>query len=58
MQHLAAESDGKRFGDGEMNLIVDKDCNTILTLVERSTNFLLVEKLKHDKEATPLAKVA
>ena len=52
-----AEADGKRFGDWEMDLIVDKDSNAILTLVERSTNFLLMEKLKHGKKAMPLAKV-
>jgi len=52
-----AEADGKRFGDWEMDLIVDKDGNAILTLVERSTNFLLMERLKHGKEAMPLAKV-
>lgn len=52
-----AEADGKRFGDWEMDLIVDKDSNAILTLVERSTNFLLMEKLKHGKKAKPLAKV-
>jgi len=52
-----AEADGKRFGDWEMDLIVDKDGNAILTLVERSTNFLLMEKLRHGKEAMPLAKV-
>ena len=40
-----------------MDLIVDKDSNAILTLVERSTNFLLMEKLKHGKKAMPLAKV-
>lgn len=40
-----------------MDLIVDKDCNAILTLVERSTNFLLMEKLRHGKKAMPLAKV-
>ena len=51
-----AEADGKRFGDWEMDLIVDKDNNAILTLVERSTNFLLMEKLKHGKKAMPLAK--
>ncbi len=38
-----AEADGKRFGDWEMDLIVDKDSNAILTLMERSTNFLLME---------------
>lgn len=52
-----AEADGKRFGDWEMDLIVDKDNNAILTLVERSTNFLLMEKLKYGKKAKPLAKV-
>lgn len=51
------EADGKRFGDWEMDLIVDKDSHAILTLVERSTNFLLMEKLKHGKKAKPLAKV-
>ena len=48
-----AEADGKRFGDWEMDLIVDKDSNAILTLVERSTNFLLMEKLKYGKKAKP-----
>ena len=52
-----AEADGKRFGDWEMDLIVDKDGNAILTLTERSTNFLLMEKLRHGKKAKPLAKV-
>ena len=52
-----AEADGKRFRDWEMDLIVDKAGNAILTLVERSTNFLLMEKLTHGKKAMPLAKV-
>ena len=51
-----AEADGTRFGDWEMDLIVDKDSNAILTLTERSTNFLLMEKLRHGKKAKPLAK--
>ena len=51
-----AEADGKRFGDWEMDLIVDRDSNAILTLTERSTNFLLMEKLRHGKKAKPLAK--
>ena len=51
-----AEADGKRFGDWEMDLIVDKDSNAILTLTERSTNFLLMEKLKQGKKAGPVAK--
>lgn len=52
-----AEADGTRFGDWEMDLIVDRDSNAILTLTERSTNFLLMEKLRHGKKAGPLAKV-
>ena len=51
-----AEADGKRFGDWEMDLIVDKDSNAILTLTERSTNFLLMERLKHGKKAKPVAR--
>ena len=41
------EADGKRFGDWEMDLIVDSYKHCILTLVERSTNMLLMEKLPH-----------
>ena len=52
-----AEADGTRFGDWEMDLIVDKDQNAILTLVERSSDRFLMEKLKHGKQAMPLAKV-
>lgn len=52
-----AEADGSRFGDWEMDLIVDRDSNAVLTLTERSTNFLLMEKLKHGKKAVPVAKV-
>lgn len=51
------EADGERFGDWEMDLIVDKDQNAILTLVERSSDRFLMEKLKHGKQAMPLAKV-
>jgi len=50
------EADGTRFGDWEMDLIVDKEGNAILTLLERSTNFMLIEKLKQGKKAKPLAK--
>ena len=52
-----SEADGTRFGDWEMDLIVDKDQNAILTLVERSSDRFLMEKLKHGKQAMPLAKV-
>ena len=48
-----AEADGRRFGDREMDLIVDRGGNAILTLTERSTNFLLMEKLKQGKKAGP-----
>ena len=34
----------------------DKDSNAILTLTERNTNFLLMEKLKHGKKAKPVAR--
>lgn len=50
------EADGKRPGDWEMDLIVDKDSNAILVLMERLTNFTLMEKLKHGKKAKPLAR--
>ena len=39
-----------------MDLIVDKDNHAILTMIERSTNFLLMSKLKDGKKAMPLAK--
>ena len=52
------EADGKRFGDWEMDLIVDKDQNGILTMIERSTVFLLMAKLKQGKLAMPVAKTA
>ena len=51
-----AEADGKRFGDWEMDLIVDGAQHAILVLVERSTNFVMMERLKHGKKAEPLAK--
>lgn len=52
-----AEADGKRFGDWEMDLIVDADSNAILTLIERSTNYLLAAKLSEGKKSIPLARV-
>ena len=50
------EADGKRFGDWEMDLIVDGNSNAILTMIERSTNYLVMAKLKEGKKAMPLAK--
>lgn len=51
------EANGKRFGDWEMDLIVDRDSNAILTMIERSTNYLMMARLKEGKKAFPLAKV-
>ena len=36
-----------------MDLIVDKDNHARLTMMERSTNFLLMSKLKYGKKAMP-----
>lgn len=51
-----AEANGKRFGDFEMDLIVDAYGHAILVLVERMTNFVMMEKLPHGKKAAPLAR--
>ncbi len=51
------EADGKRFGDFEMDLILDPAHRAILTLVEKSTNMLLMQKLPCGKQSKPLAKV-
>jgi len=54
-----AEADGTRFGDWEMDTIIGKNGKgAILTLTERSTNFILMEKLTHGKDATYTAKAA
>jgi len=53
-----AEVDGTRFGDWEMDTIVGKDGKgAILTLTERSTNMILMERLPEGKHPEPLAKV-
>ena len=52
------EADGTRFGDWEMDTIVGKDGKgAIVTLIERSTNMLLMERLPQGKHPEPLAKV-
>ena len=51
-----AQANGSRFGDFEMDLIVDGYNHAILVLVERMTNFVMMEKLPHGKKAAPLAK--
>ena len=50
------EADGKRFGDFEMDLIVDAYGHAILVLLERMTGFVMMEKLPYGKRARPLAK--
>ena len=53
------EADGKRFGDWEMDLIVGKNGKgAILVLMERSTNYVTMEKLKHGRNARDTAKAA
>ena len=51
-----SEVDGKRFGDWEMDLIVDTRQRALLTLTEMSTNLMLIEKLKNGKKAIDVAK--
>lgn len=50
------EADGTRFGDWEMDTIVDSYGHAILTLTERSTNFILMEKLAQGRKAIPTAR--
>ncbi len=53
-----AEADGTRFGDWEMDTIIGKDGKgAIVTLTERSTNMVLMERLPEGKHPEPLAKV-
>lgn len=52
-----AEADGKRFGDWEMDLIIGRNgYQAILTLVERSTGYVIIHRLRHGKKAKELAK--
>ena len=50
------EADGTRFGDWEMDTIVDPKGHAILMLTERSTNFILMERLTEGRKALPTAK--
>ena len=50
------EANGKRFGDFEMDLTVDRYNHAILTIVERSTNMLFMTRLPHGKKSEPLAR--
>ena len=51
-----AQADGTRFGDFEMDLIVDNYAHAILVLIDRLTGFVFLEKLQHGKKSKPLAK--
>ena len=52
-----AEADGTRFGDWEMDTIIGKDGKgAIVTLTERSTNMVLMERLPQGKRPEPLAR--
>ena len=46
-----AEADGNRFGDWEMDLIIGRNGKgAILVLVERKTNYLIMDRLKQGKK--------
>ncbi len=45
------QANGIRFGDFEMDLIVDGYNHAILTIVKRSTNMLFMTKLAHGKKS-------
>lgn len=51
------EADGKRFGDWEMDTIVDSFGHAILTLTERQTNHILMARLPEGRKALPAAKM-
>ena len=54
-----AEADGRRFGDWEMDLIVGKGGRSaIITLCERSRNYLLMERLPYGKNPAKVAEAA
>ena len=51
------EADGRRFGDWEMDCIVGpENKGAIVTLVERSTSFMMMRKLTKGKNAKALAR--
>lgn len=54
-----AAADGKRFGDWEMDLIIGKgQKSVILTLCERSKNYILMAKLPYGKNPEKVADTA
>mgnify|MGYP000928423634 CR=1 FL=1 len=50
------QADGTRFGDWELDTIVDSYGHAIVTLTERSTNYILMERLPQGRKALPTAK--
>ena len=56
IHHRPPQADGKRFGDWEMDTIMDARGNAILTMTERSTNFILMQKLAQGRKAVPTAR--
>ena len=51
------EADGRRFGDWEMDLIIGNgQKSAVLTICERSSNFLLMTPLPHGKKPEEVAK--
>jgi len=51
------EANGKRFGDWEMDTIIGKENQgAIVTLVERSTNYMMMKYLRYGKNPVELAK--
>ena len=54
-----AEANGRRFGDWEMDLVIGKgQKSAMLTLCERSKNYLLMAKLPHGKNPEKVADTA
>ena len=53
------EADGRRFGDWEMDLIIGKNNKSaIITICERSKNYLLMERLPYGKNPEKVAETA
>ena len=50
-----AEADGRRFGDWETDTIDDSYGHAILTLTERPTDSILMERLPQGRKAVPVA---
>ncbi len=53
-----ADADDKHFGNFEMDLIVDRKGHSILTIVERSTCYLLMAMVPDGKKSSSVARVA